>query len=243
MTPRRAATTSVAAVVGAVGLLLLAALWAASIGPDRVLHGPGLARASITQSASTPAPPSGTPGGQRRPPPRPESSGDHPVLRALALLIELAVAGLVLWLLWRLVRLALAAWRDRIRAPARPEHVEFDVLDELEEAQDQVAADAEEALRLLEVGEPRNAIVAAWDRLERTAATLHLERRPWETSSEFVLRMLDDVRADGQAVVALEALYREARFSSHPLTEEHRAAAEDALRRIQAGLQGARSPR
>ena len=242
MTPRRAATTSVAAVVTGVGLLLLVALWASSIGPDRVLHGPGLQRVTPTateSSDSESAAPSGSQ--QQQAPPRRASPSDHPFLRALAYLVELAVLGFVLWVLWRLLRLARQAWRDRVRAPARPEHIEFDVLEELDQAQDQVVADAQLALDLLDEGEPRNAIVAAWDRLEVTAATLYLQRRPWETSSEFVIRMLDDVRADGEAVVALEALYREARFSTHPLTEDDRAAAAEALGRIRASLQRARS--
>ena len=238
MTPRRAAVTSVAVVVAGVGLLLLVALWASSIGPDRVLHGPGLQRVTPTAVDSSQSVSGSPSAGQQQgsPPRRPQAPENHPYLRALALLIELAVVVLVLWLLQRLARRAVQAWRNRVRAPAKPEHVEFDVLEQLDEARDQVAADTEDALRLLADGEPRNGIVAAWDRFEATAATLFLERRPWETSSEFVLRMLDVVAADDQAVVALEQLYREARFSTHVLTEDDRAAAEEALRRIQRSL-------
>lgn len=244
MTPRRAAATSVVAVVTGVGLLLLVALWASSIGPDRVLHGPGLQRFTPTATDSSDSA-SGVPSGnhQQQAPPRRETSADHPFLRSLAYLVELAVLVLGLWVLWRVLRLARQAWRDRVRAPERPEHIEFDVLEEEGEAQDRVVANAQVALDLLDDGEPRNAIVAAWDRLEATAATLYLQRRPWETSSEFVIRMLNDVHADGGAVLALEALYREARFSTHLLTEDHRAAATDALQRIQASLQRARSVR
>ena len=241
MTPRRAATTSVVAVVIGVGLLLLVALWASSIGPDRVLHGPGLQRVTPTATDPSESTSSGTPGSQQQqaPPPR-ERPADHPFLRTLAYLVELAVLGFVLWVLWRVLRLAREAWRDRVRAPERPVHIEFDVLEEQDAAQDLVVADAQVALDLLDDGEPRNAIVAAWDRLEVTAATFYLQRRPWETSSEVVIRMLDDVRADAEAVVALEALYREARFSTHTLTEDDRAAAADALQRIRASLQRAR---
>ena len=56
-----------------------------------------------------------------------------------------------------------------------------------------------------------------------------VERRPWQTSSEFVLRVLDLVGADRGAVAGLADLYREARFSDHPITEEHRRQALTAL--------------
>ena len=244
MTPRRAAVTSVAAVVGGVGLLLVVALWASSIGPDRVLHGPGLKRVTPTAAESSESVSASPSAGQQQPGRAPsQSASDHPFLRDLAYLVELVILLLVLWVLWRLVRRAFEAWRNRVRAPERAEHVEFDVLEQLDEARDQVDADTEDALRLLEEGEPRNGIVAAWDRLERTAAELHLQRRPWETSSEFVIRMLDVVSAEDHAVVELERLYREARYSTHPLGEEHRSAAEQALRRIQASLGSARSRR
>jgi hypothetical protein len=244
MTPRGAAVTSVAAVVGGVGLLLLVALWASSIGPDRVLHGPGLARVTPSLSDSgepTSASASNVPQQAERPPA--ESPADHPYLRALAYLIELAVLLFVLWVLWRVLRWARAAWRERIRAPARAEHVDFDVLEQLDEAREQVGADTEDALQLLGQGEPRNGIVAAWDRFETSAASLNLQRRPWETSSEFVLRMLDVVAADDLAVTALERLYREARYSTHALGEDARADAEQALRRIQGSLSALRSRR
>jgi hypothetical protein len=58
----------------------------------------------------------------------------------------------------------------------------------------------------------------------------------WETSSEFTLRLLDLVAAEDRAVSRLAGLYREARFSEHPMTEAHRAAALEALAVIHAGL-------
>ena len=52
--------------------------------------------------------------------------------------------------------------------------------------------------------------------------------------------MLEAVDADSSAVSRLAALYREARFSDHELTEEHRAAAVAALEAIHAGLTATR---
>ena len=56
-----------------------------------------------------------------------------------------------------------------------------------------------------------------------------VERRPWQTTAEFVLGVLDLVGADRGAVARLADLYREARFSDHPMTDEHRREALDAL--------------
>jgi hypothetical protein len=93
----------------------------------------------------------------------------------------------------------------------------------------ELLADAAEQRRVLSVGEPRNAVVACWQRFEDQAATAGIERHPWETSAEFTLRVLDLADADGHAVAVLAGLYREARFSEHPVTEDDRAAALAAL--------------
>ena len=93
---------------------------------------------------------------------------------------------------------------------------------------------------LLSAGTPRNAIVEVWNRFEALAAKAGASRRPWETSSEFTLRVLEAVDADSSAVAQLAGLYREARFSDHELTEEHRAAAVAALEVIHAGLAAGR---
>jgi hypothetical protein len=78
--------------------------------------------------------------------------------------------------------------------------------------------------------------VACWDRFEEHAERAHVARRPWETSSEFTLRLLDRVSADPVAVARLEGLYREARFSGHEIDEPRRQAAVEALDAIHASL-------
>ena len=60
--------------------------------------------------------------------------------------------------------------------------------------------------------------------------------RTWETSSEFTLRLLDRVSADPGAVARLEALYHEARFSTHEIDESRREAAVEALQAIHLSL-------
>jgi hypothetical protein len=61
-------------------------------------------------------------------------------------------------------------------------------------------------------------------------------RRASETSSEYGLRILDLAAADNGSVNRLAELYREARFSDHPVTEEHRARALAALADIRHSL-------
>ncbi len=236
MTPRRAAVTSVAAVVGAVCLLLVVALWAASIGPDRALRGPGLERVTDVASptSESPSPSVSSNNDVERTLEHPGEAS--PVLKLIALLVELLLAGVLIWLLARLVRRTLRAWRERVRAPERREHLEFDVLEEPVPSPERVERETQAALGLLDDGEPRNAIVAAWERFEVSADELGYGRRSWETSSEFVLRMLAVVSADRGAVMRLEGLYREARYSTHPMGEQARADARTALLAIQGSL-------
>lgn len=131
-----------------------------------------------------------------------------------------------------LVALLVAAFvQRRRRGPSRPE--EDEPLPDLAEAVSRAAGS--QRLALLD-GEPRNAVVACWERFEVAAADAGVERQPWETPTEFTLRLLDLVHARPGAVDRLAALYREARFSTHPVTEDHRLAALAALDEIHAGL-------
>ena len=82
---------------------------------------------------------------------------------------------------------------------------------------------------LLAGGTPRNAIVACWVRLERAAGEAGLTRRAAETSAEFTERVLARYVVDAAALTELADLYREARFSTHPLNESHRQRARAAL--------------
>lgn len=90
--------------------------------------------------------------------------------------------------------------------------------------------------RTIGEGSPRNAIVAAWVRLEQAVEGDRFPHRPEETPSELVERALASYRLDADAIGRLAALYREARFSRHPVTEEHRAEAAACLRRLLATL-------
>ena len=88
---------------------------------------------------------------------------------------------------------------------------------------------AEDLDEVLARGSPRNAIVACWARLEDAVEEAGIQRRPSETSEEMTTRVLSSRVVDAAAIESFAALYREARFSTHDLTEQHRAQAQQAL--------------
>ncbi len=96
--------------------------------------------------------------------------------------------------------------------------------------------------RMLREGSPREAIIATWLDLERLVAAAGIPRRPSETSSELVVRVLDDREVPAAALTDLAALFREARFSTHEPTEALRERAAGDLDAVHAAL-GARGRR
>jgi hypothetical protein len=240
----RAPVTAVAAVVGGVLLVAVLVTWAASIGPSGVLTGEGPEAQRLTPTETTSQEePTGEGAEDVRDRLAKERAGNHPIVRAIAFLLELVMLLAVLYVLFRLGRWAWETWDARRRPEPPPEEVEFDVLAGPRLLAEEMTRDAEEQRRVLMEGSPRNAIVECWHRFEVQAAGAGLERHPWETSSEFTLRMLDLVAADSHAVAELAALYREARFSTHPLDEATRTQAVADLDAIHAGLLAGRGRR
>jgi hypothetical protein len=232
---RRAGVSAVALTVLAVALMLLLVMFAARSGPERIFAGP------LHDPSFRPAHPSYSlpvvPGGRYR-----RHGGGLPhneFFTAVGWIVRLAILACVLWLLYRAVRYLAERLSELRRRPARasaPEPVDFDVLDDPEPVVEEMRRDADEQFELLLGGEPRNAIVACWDRFEEQAERAHASRKDWETSSEFTLRLLEAVSADEAAVMRLESLYREARFSEHEIDESRRESAVEALRAIHASL-------
>ena len=134
------------------------------------------------------------------------------------------------------------AWRHRpnlrLRRPRRPPEVEFDSLDDVAAA---ITADAAAQRSALQRGAPRNAIVECWLLLEAAVVDAGVQRHASDTSAEFTQRVLVTVSVDPAAIAGLAALYREARFSNHPMTEESRRAAIEALDAVHAGLRSGRT--
>lgn len=224
---------AVVAALGATLLVALLATWAASIGPGDVFRGEGLPRSSSVEE------PTSAPTGSSREVQQAEQEDAEPgepstwtaVVAALAQLATIAVA---LYLLYRAARWRRRLRRVRRRRLAAPPDLPFEVLEEPERVVQAIVSDAAGQRAALLEGVPRNGIVACWHRFETQAATIGLAREPWETSSEFTLRLLDLISAEPWAVGELAALYREARFSDHELGEDSRVravAALDALHR------------
>lgn len=141
------------------------------------------------------------------------------------------------------VLVLLHAWRHRptIRWPRRRRRRsdDFEVLDDVASS---IAADAAAQRAALRSGTPRNAIVACWLRLEAAVLAAGVTPHPADTSTEFVERVLTGFRVEPDAIMRLGALYREARFSEHPIGEDARHDAISALDTVHAGLREAAVP-
>lgn len=150
------------------------------------------------------------------------------VLLHIALFAGIAViAALLLLNLWRHRQ----SLRWRLGRRRRPPH--FDVFDDVAAA---IGADADAQHAALRRGSPRNAIVECWVRLEQAIVAAGVRLDPADTSTELTVRVLTRVHVDQDAIEDLAALYREARFSDHPMGEDARAAAIAALDEIHDGL-------
>lgn len=135
-----------------------------------------------------------------------------------------------------LITMFVGAWHRRPRLRWRPPAIGDDDFDVLPDVAAAVVDEAAEQRAALLGGAPRNAIVRCWLRLERDVAAAGLPRRPSDTSAEFTERVLARYSVDSEAIRELAALYREARFSVHPIDETARRAALDALDRLHRAL-------
>jgi uncharacterized protein DUF4129 len=233
MTVRRASSVAVVAVVAAATLVVALTAWAATSGPNGVLTGDGFDPAGPPSDEPSPTVSAGS---DLAVPANPQGHETHEWIRLVALVLQVAVMLLAAYLLLRYVLLPAARWagskarqRRRYRTEER-EAEDFTVLAPSEAVAREMVADAD-AQRdvLLGSAVPGEGVVACWQRFETQAEAAGMARHPWETSSEYTMRVLDLVDADQPAVSRLGALYREARFSEHALTEEHRAEALAAL--------------
>lgn len=245
--------------VAVTSLFMVLVAWATLIGPSEVFTGPGVRQRTVTEAPRTCVPlevvstlPDGTVTTERPDNPQhlpwcEEPSGDQgeatpseltdpPLwLRVLVWVFVAGVAAVILALVVFFASILREQVRTRSRS-RRPEAVEVAMLSEPARLVEAITRDAAEQDRRLHEGDPRNAIVAAWLRFEVQGESAGVGRRAWETSSEYALRILDLVSADSGAVNRLARLYREARFSEHPLTEEHRTQALEALAAIRRSL-------
>lgn len=85
-------------------------------------------------------------------------------------------------------------------------------------------------------GTPSDAVIACWVALEDAAAAAGVARNPSETAAEFTVRVLAVDGVSAPDLATLGDLYREARYSTHPSSEETRTAARNALTRLRDDL-------
>jgi hypothetical protein len=95
---------------------------------------------------------------------------------------------------------------------------------------------ARESEQLLSRGTPANAVVAAWVRLEDAVRGAGLRDDDSRTPTELVTSVIRGLGVRQAPLDQLAALYREARFSRHAVSEEARARAGEVLREIQVDL-------
>lgn len=245
--------------VAGTSLFMVLVAWATLVGPSQVFTGPGIVERTVMTPTQTCMPlevvstaPDGTTTTERPDNPRGlpwceepaaaqgeptvQGPGDPPVwLKVLTWAFVVAILATIVGLLVFLA-LALRDQRGPRRRREQRDEVAFGVLDAPSRLVEEMIGDAGAQDAVLREGDPRNAIVAAWQRFEVQGEAAGVGRHPWETSSEYAIRVLDLVSADSGAVNRLATLYREARFSEHPVTEDHRTRALEALATIRRSL-------
>ncbi|MFL6188075.1 MAG: DUF4129 domain-containing protein, partial [Actinomycetes bacterium] len=78
--------------------------------------------------------------------------------------------------------------------------------------------------------------IAAWARMERGLAAAGLPRRPAEAPFEYAGRVLEAALARPASVHRLTGLFERAKFSRHPVGQDDRDQAIDALRTVRREL-------
>lgn len=238
--PRARALAAVLA-VGLVCVVVVLGLAAAGGGTPDLLPGEGSSPGRLGPGVATPSPEeigAEADGGDQRT--RDGESWLGYVIGAVVLAAAVLVAVVVAALLWRLLR---DRWERRTRDEAIL-GVDGEPLpdDDVRRVGRALAEGAAEQDALLASGSPRNGVVACWQWFEERAEAAGLGREGWETSTEFTTRLLTSTDADPGAIARLAGLYREARFSDHPVTEDQREQARRELLAVREGLR-ARSPR
>jgi Domain of unknown function (DUF4129) len=225
---RRTVTVLVAA-LGAAFLLV----WAAAAGPQQVVvqHTQSVVEPPVDQQgvADQPATEQEKPQGHTK---EPRSAGQvtrwiQDLVAFLLMVAALFVAAMLLRQLFLRIRRSLGD--ERLVVPLEP-------LPDLDVARSVVEREHERQLEALATSDVRNGIVACWVVFEEAAAESHVVKQPAETASAFVVRFLHSLDVDPRPVGQLAQLFLEARFSSHPMADDARPRAEQALAAIHRDL-------
>jgi NADH:ubiquinone oxidoreductase subunit 6 (subunit J) len=107
-----------------------------------------------------------------------------------------------------------------------------------EKLDEELGEAVDEGLERLEGGgEPREAIIACYVRMQEALSAAGVTKRPSDTAFEFLARVLAQRSGVGPGAQRLTVLFERARFSDHEITEDMREEAAAALRDIRDGLQ------
>lgn len=211
---------------GTAAALLLAA-WVSAAGPIAAFTTPGLSPPTDKEFGELVEPDTGdarNPGADRV-----RGAEDNELvasvvawtLRVLLVVIVLVVALFVARAVLRRLRRDAVTPKEEVEAPVLPDVLLAGVR----------ASEAE-----LDRGTSSEAVINAWLALERTALEVGIDDDLARTPTELVAAVLEGYDVDRPSIQRLAALYREARFSVHPIGEEHRGAARDALRTVREEL-------
>ncbi|WP_097186821.1 DUF4129 domain-containing protein [Ornithinimicrobium cerasi] len=220
---RRGTRSTVAVALLAVLAVLVVLVWGSSSGAPLVTEPQGTWGPPRAETGE-PLLPTLEPGAEPETGPERATASTEWLVDLLTALFLMAVLTAVLLLL---------RWLSRQRLEERDRRVtaeEDELVALLEATSDEVRWQA------LAEGDPRNGVVACWVALEEAVQRAGLRASASETAAELTSRVLSRWEVDPRAIADLSDAYREARFSRHPVTEEQREAAVDALDRIHADL-------
>ncbi|KGN35024.1 hypothetical protein N802_01375 [Knoellia sinensis KCTC 19936] len=142
-------------------------------------------------------------------------------LRVLLVVIVVVVAALLMAAILRRLRRDPVTPKEEVEAPVLP---------------DVLLAGLRESEAQLDRGTSEEAVINAWLTLERTALEVGIPDDASRTPSELVAAVLGEYDVDRPSIDRLASLYREARFSVHPIGEGHREAARESLKRVRQEL-------
>jgi uncharacterized protein DUF4129 len=142
---------------------------------------------------------------------------------------------LALFAVFTLAAVLLVGYRRRRRHPLPPLELGGDA-----DVAPLAAALAAGAQALHADPDPRTAIIGCYAAMERSLADAGSPPRLADTPAEVLSRATaGGLVRSARAAATLTGLFRQARYSSHPMTEADRATARDALARVQADLDAA----
>lgn len=221
-----------------VGALLAAAAIAASVATPGV-HSVPIPREAVSRAIASQrselakagvSPPPPGPGAQ------PPFHLPHWLQLLTAVLCAVASLALVVFLIWRVIRLALETRANRVE-PAGPVGAAMATRREVVLA----AVDAGIAELASPDGDARAAVIACWVRLEEVAAAAGTRREAGDTPAELVTRLLNAHQVSPGVLNTLARLYRAARYGTHEIGSSVRDQARRALGQLRDELARSRS--